>query len=665
MSASSTAAAPDADDGVSYVTVSISPDPGFALTFDGLTATEELGRPFLIVLDLSSGTAKGNTASMLGSSVTITMTGADQSKTYFNGILTRIGYAGLMGGVYRYHVELRPWIWLLSRVQDCKIFQNQSPWDIINAVFSANGFSALSDKRQNQAGSTPVLEYCVQYRESSFDFVTRLMEQYGIYYYFTHSDGAHTLVLADDPSSHTAIGTLPFSFAQTEQRAVDDHVWEWIADLQLQPGAYTYRDYNFTTPAADLTAKSLQTSGATTSAGQYGTSEVYDYPGFYDTASDGQKLAAVRMQDLTARVQLFGGKTNARALRSGSKFTLSNFTDTTLNQEYLVTTATTTVTGAEGASDTRGNLIDSQRVVFTALASTVPYKLEPRTPRPMIRGPQTAIVVGDSGDEITTDQYGRIKVQFYWDRIGTKDQNSSCWIRVAQTMAGAGWGSMFIPRIGMEVVVVFLEGNPDRPLITGVVYNATNTVPNTLPDKKVMTTMRSNSSKGGGGFNELTFDDTKGNENVTFQAQYNYSKKVLNNETVEITKDTDTTVKTGNRTMTVSQGNDTHTVSQGNLSVTVSQGNQSTTISAGNQSLSVSAGGSTTTTGQAFEITAGTSVKLTATASIELTCGGTSLKLDPSGVTISGPMIKGSADAEMQLSGGGMMSLSAGLININ
>jgi type VI secretion system secreted protein VgrG len=232
-------------------------------------------------------------------------------------------------------------------------------------------------------------------------------------------------------------------------------------------------------------------------------------------------------------------------------------------------------------------------------------------------------------------------------------------------MAGAGWGSMFIPRIGMEVVVVFLEGNPDRPLITGVVYNATNTVPNPLPDKKVMTTMRSNSSKGGGGFNELTFDDTKGNENVTFQAQYNYSKKVLNNETVEITKDTDTTVKTGNRTMTVSQGNDTHTVSQGNLSVTVSQGNQSTTISAGNQSLSISAGGSTTTTGQAFEITAGTSVKLTATASIELTCGGTSLKLDPSGVTISGPMIKGSADAEMQLSGGGMMSLSAGLININ
>jgi type VI secretion system secreted protein VgrG len=642
-----------------YVKVTCSPDPGFALTFDGLSVTEELGRPFLMHLDLSSGEVKGNIANMLGSSVTITMTAADASKTYFNGILTRIAYAGLSGGVYRYHAELRPWIWLLSRVQDCKIFQNQCAFDIINAVFKANGFSA-TDNRQNQAGSI-VLEYCVQYRETSLDFVTRLMEHYGIYYYFTHSDGEHTLVLADDPSSHTSIGTIPFQFSQTEQRAVKDHVWDWTSDLHLQPGAYTYRDYNFTTPSADLTAKSLQST-----AGQYGTLEVYDYPGIYDNATDGQTLAAVRMQELGARVQLFDGKTNSRALRCGAKFTLSGFADTSLNQEYLVTTATTSLSIAEGASaKSRGDLIDSQRVVFTAIAGTVTYRLEQRTPRPMIRGPQTALVVGDSGEEITTDSYGRIKVQFYWDRIGTNDQNSSCWIRVAQGWAGAGWGSMIIPRMGMEVVVAFLEGNPDRPLITGVVYNATNTVPNTLPDKKVLSTTRTNSSKGGGGFNEFTFDDTKGSENVFFQAQYNYSKKVLNNETVEITQDTATTVDKGNRSVTVSQGNDTHTVSQGNLSVTVSQGNHSTTVSAGNHSLSVSAGGSTTTTGQAFQVTANTSVQLTATTQIVLSCGPSSLTISPSGITISSPQLSATADSSMSLTGGASMSLTAAMISIN
>jgi type VI secretion system secreted protein VgrG len=644
----------------SYVSVTVSPPPGFDLTFDGMTATEELGRPFLIELDLSSGKSKGNLVALLGSSVTISMTAADAStKRYFNGILARIVYVGMSGGTYRYHVELRPWIWLLTRTHDCKIFQTKSPWDIITSVFRDNGFTDFDDKRQNQAGSV-VLDYCVQYRESAFDFVTRLMELYGIYYFATHDDGKHTLVLCDDPNSHTSVGdAIPFHFSQSENRSLDDHVWEFSADLHLQPGAYTFRDYNFTTPAADLTAKSVQSSSH-----PYSSYEVYDYPGPYDTADNGTKLADIRMQDLSARVQTFNGKTNSRKVEAGVKFTMSNFTtDTSLNQEYTVTRSITSLTMAEGSSDKRqsdsgdqGGLVDSYRVVFDAIPGTTPFRLDQRTKRPMIRGPQTAIVVGESGEEITTDQYGRIKVQFYWDRIGTNDQNSSCWIRVAQAWGGAGWGGMVIPRIGMEVVVEFLEGNPDRPLVTGIVYNATQTVPYPLPDKKVVTTFKSNSSKGGGGFNELRFDDTKGNEEVFFQAQYNYNKKVLNNETVEVTKDTTTTVKEGNRKVTVTQGNDDHTVSQGN---------QSVTVSAGNQTVAVSAGGSKTTTGQAFEITAGTSIKLTATASIELTCGPASIKLSPSGVTIAGPMISGSADASMSLDGGGMMSLSAGMITIN
>jgi type VI secretion system secreted protein VgrG len=675
MSDSSSQNATPSDSGDDfYVTVDVTPDPGVTFVFDGLTANEELGRPFLITLDLSCGQVVANMGSLLGSSVTVTMTGSDKTtKTYFNGILTRISYTGISGGVYSYHVELRPWIWLLTRAQDCKIFQNMSAWDIIQKVVSDAGFSGMQqDKRQNSAGSTPVLKYCVQYDETAHDFITRLMEQFGIYYFFTHDNGKHTLVFADDTGSHTSIGELPFDVTQVEHRAVADHVFEWSADMHLQSGAFTFRDYDFTTPAADLTSKSLQPGPGQS---QYSKFEVYEYPGRYYDPSVGSTLAGLRMQEIAARAQLFDGRSNSRSLRSGTLFTLTGFAESSaMNQAYLVTHATTTLTIVEGTSDQRGNLIDSQRVTFTAMPSSVPFKLEPRTPRPMIRGPQTALVVGEAGDEITTDQYGRIKVQFYWDRVGTKDQNSSCWIRVAQNWGGAGWGGIVIPRIGMEVVVTFIEGNPDRPLVTGVVYNATQTVPNTLPDKKVLSTFRTNSSKGGGGFNEFTFDDTKGNELVFFQAQYNYSKKVLNNETVEITQDTTTTVDKGNRSVTVSTGNDSHTVSQGNRSVTVSQGNdshtvsqgnQSLTVSAGNQTVAISAGSSKTTTGQNFEVTASAEVQLTATSSITLTCGASSIKISPSGITMSGPQIQGTAQGSMSLDGGASMTLKAGMISIN
>jgi type VI secretion system secreted protein VgrG len=216
-------------DDSTYVRVTVAPDPGFPLLFNGLTATEELGRPFLIIVQLSSGQARGNIAAMLGSSLTVAMTAASGENSYFNGLVARASFVGRSAGAYRYTVELRPWIWLLRHTTDCLIFQNQSVYDIIDSVFTAHEFSAKLDNRRNQGGSN-VLEYCVQYRETAFDFVTRLMEQYGLYYYFEHGDGEHKLVVCDDPASHTAIGdALPFYFGQTEQRAVEDHVWEWTS----------------------------------------------------------------------------------------------------------------------------------------------------------------------------------------------------------------------------------------------------------------------------------------------------------------------------------------------------------------------------------------------------------------------------------------------------
>ena len=614
------------DEGSNFVTVTVKPDPGFKLVFDGLVAKEEMGRPYLCELQLSSGKAKAAIENILGSTVTVSMTDADKKKSYFNGIVSRANFVGLHGGVYHYHIELRPSLWVLSQTRDCKIFQKMSAWDIITKVLKDHGFTATEDKRQNQSGST-VLDFCVQYNESAFAFISRLMEEWGLYFYVDHTDGEHKLVFADDPGSHTVQGdAIPFAFSQTEQRAVEDHIWEWSADHHLMPGAHTYRDYNFTTPAADLTAKSLDPGKH-----EYGDFEIYHYPGLYETADEGQKLAGVRMQQYKSAMQLCTGRTNARRVRVGNKIKLKDTSDPSAAQEYLIIRTEISMTIAEANSDDRGALIDSHRVNFTAIPGDTPFRLPSITPRPLIRGPQTAKVVGTSGDEITTDEYGRIKVKFFWDRDPGADENSSCWIRVAQTWAGNGWGTMFIPRIGMEVVVEFLEGNPDRPLVTGVVYNANQKVPDTLPDNKTRSTVKTNSSTGGSGFNELRFEDKAGSEEVFFQAQKDYKKVVLNNETVEITKDTTTTVKEGNRAVTVSQGND------------------STTVSAGNHKLDVSAGGSKMTTAQAFEVTAQTSVKLTGTASIELTVGGTSLKIDPSGITLSGPMIKASGDAAIQL----------------
>ena len=583
MSASQSSANP-------YVTLTITPDTGLGLVLDSMEASEELGRPFLIQLDVSSDKAKGDLHAILGSSATVALTHPTKDKRYFNGVVARIRYRGLIAGAYRYRLELRPWIWLLSHQQDCRIFSAQSPWTIMTSLFRDAGFTDFSDKRQNGSGDT-VLDYCVQYRESTFDFVTRLMEQFGIYYFVTHASGTHTIAFADDPNSHTALSkAIPYQYDQTDWRTVDDHVWDWEAEAQIRPGAYTLREYNFTTPKADLTAKSLISGNHT-----YGSNEVYDYPGLYDTADAGQKVAQIRMQDKETQRLVYGGTSNARGLGAGVKFTLSGFSDTAANQEYLVTESICSIRSAETRSQKEDDIVDTFQCVMKVVPGSRPFRLQPVTPRPVIRGPQTARVAGESGQEITTDQYGRIKVKFPWDRRTAEDENSSCWIRVAQIWAGTAWGAMFIPRIGQEVIVEFLEGNPDRPLVTGQVYNADVTVPYTLPDNKTRSTIKSNSSLNGGGFNEFRFEDKKDSEEVFLQAQKDFNVVVLNNETVKITQDSTTTVDKGNRAITVSTGNQTLEVSKGNRSVTVDQGNDTHTVSTGDRSVTVSTGNDTHT----------------------------------------------------------------------
>ena len=645
-----------------YSNVTIDPDPGFTLLLDELTGTEELGRPFLYVAMMSSSKAKGDLLSLLGSKMTVSIAQNKQgTKRYFNAIISRIEYAGTSGGAASYRVELRPWIWLLSHEQDCMIYQNKSPWDIITAIFKKAGFSDYQDHRRNSAGSTK-LDYCVQYDESSFAFVTRLMEEFGIYYYYQHSSSSHTLVFCDDPNSHLSVGAaIPFQAQETELRMVEDHIWQWSSELAVVSGKVTYRDYNFTTPTADLTVRSTQTA-----THKYGAYEVYNYPGLYDTTANGQPLSDVRVQDIAARRKITFGSSNSRLLYAGCKFTLSKFYEESENAEYIIIGATYSLTIGEGMATSGEEMRDTFRCSFQAIKGDTNFRLDHVTPRPMIRGPQTAVVVGQSGDEIYTDQYGRIKVQFPWDRVGTKDQNSSCWIRVAQVWAGQGWGGIFIPRVGQEVVVEFLEGNPDRPIVTGCVYNASQTVPYALPDNKTRSTIKTNSSTGGNGFNELRFEDKAGSEEVFFQAQKDYNKVVLNNETVNITQNTTTTVKQGNRSVTISKGNNSFTVSQGtntvtiekDNSLTVNQGNNSVTVSAGNDSLTVSQGSHSIT------VSAGSST-ISAGKSITLKVGSNSITMDSTGVSISAAKFSVSATGQVSMSASAEMTLQGSMISIN
>ena len=345
---------------------------------------------------------------------------------------------------------------------------------------------------------------------------------------------------------------------------------------------------------------------------------------------------------------MFNGQSNSRKLLAGWRFKLKDYTDKAVNRDYLIFHSMTTLTAAEGTPTPDAESVDTYRVQVKCIAGDVPFRLERRTPRPMIRGPQTAKVVGKPGDEVLVDKYGRIKVKFHWDRSDTKDDERTCWIRVAQSWAGSSWGSMTIPRVGMEVVVEFLEGNPDRPLITGVVYNANNMAPYALPDNMTRTVFKSNSSKGGNGSNELYFEDKAGEEKIYMHAQFDHEYKILHNQDGKVKND---------RTIEVTEGNDKLTVGQGNHDMTVSTGNHKTTVSAGNHSLSVSAGKS----------------EITAAQSITLTVAGNSIKIDTTGVTINGIKIGVTANATMSLSasasmtidGGGMLSASAGMVKIN
>ena len=498
------------------------------LLLRGFSGTEGISQIFRFDLDLLSEKDSLKFQDLVGKPVTVQINTADGQKKYFNGYFSGFSQGPQERRLTAYHAQMVPWLWFLTRTADCRIFQNQKVPDIIQTIFTDLQFHDFEVKLK---GKYAPRDYCVQYRETDFNFVSRLMEEEGICYFFDHEDGKHTLILADDPASHEPCpgqDTAKYHFFGPGANYQEDLITEWHYYEEFRPGAWTQTDYNFETPSTSLAVTVNGTNPY----------EIYEYPGEHSVRSLGDRLAKIRLQEQSVPRVVSRGASTCRNFASGFQFTLQEHYRKDLNQKYLITAIRHNASrggnyevGASGGDEM------TYRNTFECVPAATVFRPPRVTPTPFVQGCQTAVVVGPGGEEIYTDKYGRVKVQFHWDREGKKNEKSSCWIRVSQPWAGQGWGAIAIPRIGQEVIVDFLEGDPDQPIITGRVYNAEQMPPFALPGKAVISGVKSNSTKGGGGNNEISLDDTKGTELINIHAQFDQQKKVEHDERVNVGHD--------------------------------------------------------------------------------------------------------------------------------
>ena len=494
--------------------------------------SEGISEMFRYNIDLASLDGEVDFDAVIGQPALLTIHGL-KGKRYVHGIVSLFEQTGKEGKWTRYRAEVVPAIWILSRHYTCRIFQNQTILDIIKKVLTDAGISSDQFRFSMKKTYKP-RDYCVQYRESDLSFISRLMEQYGIFYLFEHTEDKDIMVIGNDPVVHVPIqdpATVIYHAPGTTGVSDQEHIFEYRFNREIRSGAVMLKDFDFKKPRLNL--------GAEQKVDGDGKLEVYDYPGEYEAPDLGKDLAKVRLEEIQSTQKVGSGQSDCRRFIPGYRFTLDKFSRTELNREYLLIQLTHSGNqpqslGAEGGGSSSDVMYENR---FTCIPSDVSFRPLRLTPRPMIAGPQTAVVVGPKGEEIYTDEYGRVKVQFHWDRDGKQDEKSSCWIRAAQIWAGTGWGAMFIPRIGQEVIVEFLEGDPDQPIITGRVYNGDNMPPYTLPAEKTKSTMKSNSSKGGGGSNEFRFEDAKDSEEIYLHGQKDWTIVIENDKNQKVGKD--------------------------------------------------------------------------------------------------------------------------------
>jgi len=510
-------------------------DPARALRFAQMQGREEISRCFDFRLELLSEDVNVSASDLLGEHVTIELRDPETGEPlrHFDGVVDNFAFTGFRDRFAVYALGLVPELHFLSKTTDNRIFQEKSVVQIIEQIFGEYGLSAYELRL---SGTYDPLTYCVQYGESDLAFVERLMERVGIFYFFEHGPGGHTLILCDDTANLvTAPGHASIRFEEEATISLRD--LRAISEVRrvdsVVTAAFAHTDYDFTKPSADLAA-TAQTAQAHANKADF---ERYEYPGGYTELSSGDALATVRNQEDQGRAVRVRAVSNVPEPGCGAVFSLTDFPREAENDTYFIFAVAYDLSDGQyvmrpGRGDTEGFTAE-----YDLIPLAQPFHPERRTPTPVMRGPQTAQVVGPAGEEIYTDRYSRVKVQFHWDREGARDENSSCWVRVSATWAGAGWGFIQIPRIGQEVIVDFLEGDPDQPIVTGRVYNAEQMPPYGLPGEATKSGWKSNSSPGGGGWNELMFEDRKGEELVYFQAEKDHDELIKNDETRHIGHD--------------------------------------------------------------------------------------------------------------------------------
>jgi len=526
------------------------------LEFYKMSGTEGLSQLFKYELDVLCLDNQLKLSDFLGKRLTVRLHLHDGGSRFLDGHVARFAFIGQQGRYAHYRISLRPWLWFLTKSKDCRIFQNKSPVDIIKSVFKDH--ISEEDFQDNLVLSDryPAIEFCVQYRETDFDFVSRLLEHAGIYYYFKHEQGRHKLVLSDAPSSHpTLVGyeKIPFLCQTDEVRNDREAIRSWAMACEIQPDSYAMQDYDFTAPRVNL-----EVSRSKAGEKILRRAEIFDYPGGYRTLEQGDSCVRARLEQIQTTCKKIEGETDARGLAVGHIFQFTAYPRAEENKEYLVLSTYITLQQAlpdstEDKESGRGSHYDCRFVVVPADEQWRPPLL---TPKPVVQGPQTAVVVGAEGDEIMTDAYGRVKILFRWDRARQNEgpirgnaEESSCWVRVSHPWAGKQFGFITLPRVGQEVVVDFIDGDPDRPLVTGRVYNAEQMPPWELPAHKTRSGIVTRSSPQGDATtaNELRFEDKKGAEQIYVHAEKNLDTVVENNETREVGGDRTTDIQGNNR----------------------------------------------------------------------------------------------------------------------
>lgn len=639
-----------------------------ALLFRRMQGSEELGRLSEYRLELlrPSKLPKFKAEQLLGTSATVKLLLTNGQHRFINGWITAVELGGAIGRFDIYRLEMRPWLYHLTLGADCRIFQDMTAVDIIKKVFGDYGNAQFEVK---VTGAQRTRQYCVQYRESDFDFVSRLMEEEGIFYYFKHENGKHTMLLCKGSTGPVplVVPKLAWSVVQTGGQLREDIIRQWRLTQQVGSLKFTHDDYDHEAPSTKL-EKSTSRTAKYSSPGDL---EVYDWPGKYafpgdaaKNATEGQGGARLEVDRYETAHIVATAETPCRSVGAGMTF---GFTDHPDKADYLITAVNFTFDRGDHEA-TEQSMGTGFSAHLRLVPKAVPYASPAFTPRAIVRGPQTAVVVGPAGEEIHVDKFGRIKVQFRWDRVGKKDADSSCWIRVATPWSSKGFGMISIPRMGDEVVVDFMEGDPDRPLIIGSVYNAENMPPYALPGQKTVAGIRSRSTLSGGAtnFNELRFDDKKGSEYVWLQAEKDFHRLVKNDATDEIGRDNQLEIARDHKgsigrsydmsvgkTATIKVATDVHVDVGGDTSISTGAAYGLTVGS----DLEMTAGGSAAiNAGNTMDINSGAAMQISAGATLHVKAGAgmiidagpmLALKagagiviLGPDGVSIVGPMIK-------------------------